>query len=228
MKLYIGNKNYSSWSMRPWVLMREFDIAFDEVMVPFDALDASSKFKQTVATVSPAGRVPVLVDDAGHAVWDTLAIAETLAERWPHLGLWPADATQRAHARSIVFEMHSGFSALRGAFPQNIEASLPAVGAEQLAQNASAAADLARVEALWVEALRQSGGPFLFGRYSIADAMYAPVVGRIRTYGLPLTSAPARTYAEHVWATRSVQAWVKDALQEKQYVDFDEPYRKHR
>ena len=121
MELYIGNKNYSSWSMRPWVLMRTFAIPFDEVMVRFDDFEvAESPFKRRIGAVSPTGRVPVLVDD-GFAVWDTLAIAEYLAERFPQHALWPRDARQRARARSVCAEMHSGFSALRSHCPQNIE-----------------------------------------------------------------------------------------------------------
>ncbi len=227
MKLYIGNKNYSSWSMRPWVLMREFNIPFDEVMLRFDTFEADSSFKQAVLRVSPAGRVPVLVDDAGLAIWDTLAIAETLAERFPAQALWPRDATQRARARSIACEMHSGFGGLRSTFPLNIEATMPQVGAEQLAQNPAAAADLARIDALWRDALAQSGGPFLFGAYSIADAMYAPVVGRTRTYALPLSDA-SRAYADQLWATKGVSAWVTEALLERDFVAVDEPYRKGR
>lgn len=227
MKLYIGNKNYSSWSMRPWVLMREFNLPFEEVMLRFDGFDDTSTFKQRVAQVSPAGRVPVLVTDDGHAIWDTLAIAETLAERFPAQAMWPRDANARARARSLACEMHSGFSGLRGAFPQNIEASLPAVGAEQLKSKPQAAADLARVDALWSDAVTRSGGPFLFGEFGIVDAMYAPVVGRVRTYGLPL-SAPAAAYGERVWSTRSVKQWVQEALAEREYLDFEEPYRKSR
>ncbi len=228
MKLYIGNKNYSSWSMRPWVLMREFDIAFDEVMVRFDDhMGPASNFKRAVATVSPAGRVPVLVDDDGHAIWDTLAIAETLAERFADKALWPRDAAARARARSVACEMHSGFAGLRGTFPQNIEASLPQVGAGQLAKNPAAAADLARIDSMWTDALATSGGPFLFGAYSIADAMFAPVAGRIRTYGLPVGDA-ARAYIDRLWATKGVSAWVREALAEQEYLDFEEPYRKSR
>jgi glutathione S-transferase len=227
MQLIIGNKNYSSWSMRPWVLMREFDIPFEEVMLRFDSFEGTSTFKQGVMRISPAGRVPVLVDDSGLAIWDTLAIAETLAERFPHKHLWPADANQRARARSLACEMHSGFSALRGAFPQNIEAHLPQVGPEQLAKNADAVADLARLDTMWTQALQASGGPFLFSAFTITDAMYAPVVGRIRSYGLSV-SAAAQGYCDRIWATRGVSAWVAEALAEKEYLKFEEPYRASR
>jgi glutathione S-transferase len=224
MQLYIGNKNYSSWSMRPWVLMREFGIAFDEVMVRFDGFDAHSKFKQTMAGVSPVAKVPVLVD-GDLVVWDTLAIAEYLAERHP--ALWPSDAKARARARSLCAEMHSGFGGLRSACPQNIEAHLPEVGAKVLAEQANVRSDLARLQAMWTEALQRSGGPFLFGAYSVADAYFAPVVGRLRTYALPVEPAVA-AYCDRVWASAGVAAWVRDALAEQEYLDFEEPYRQQR
>jgi glutathione S-transferase len=227
MQLYIGNKNYSSWSMRPWVLMREFGIPFDEVMVRFDNnFEADSAFKRRLAEVAPTGRVPVLVDD-GFAVWDTLAIAEYLAERFAQHALWPRDTRQRARARSICAEMHSGFSALRSHCPQNIEASLPAAGARVLKEHAAVRSDLERVQALWAEALQASGGPFLFGAFGIADAYFAPVAGRIRTYGLPATDA-ASAYVERVFASRGVAAWVRDALAERDFLQFEEPYRTSR
>lgn len=227
MKLYIGNKNYSSWSMRPWVLMRHFGIAFDEVMVRFDSLGPDSRFKREVAEVSPAGRVPVLIDDDGFAVWDTLAIAETLAERFAQHPLWPRDARPRARARSLCAEMHAGFAALRSHCPQNLEASLPAVGRRVLAEHSAVAADLQRVQALWNDALRASAGPFLFGEFGIADAYFAPVAGRIRTYHLPLDDA-AQGYVERVFASPGVTAWVGEALAEREFLDFEEPYRTSR
>lgn len=227
MELYIANKNYSSWSMRPWVLMHTFAIPFDEVLVRFDDLDApASPFKRRVAQVSPAGRVPVLVDE-GFAVWDSLAIAEYLAERFPQHALWPRNARQRARARSVCAEMHSGFSALRSHCPQNLEATLPAVGQRLLEEQPTVRADLARVQALWLDALRASGGPFLFGEFGIADAFFAPVVGRIRTYGLPLDAA-AQGYADRVFASPGVVAWVRDALAEHDFLQFEEPYRSSR
>ena len=224
MQLYIGNKNYSSWSMRPWVLMRQFNIPFDEVMVRFDDnFEADSAFKRRVAEVAPTGRVPVLVDD-GFAVWDTLAIAEYLAERFPQHALWPRDARQRARARSVCAEMHSGFSALRSHCPQNLEASLPEAGARVLAEQPAVRSDLARVQALWSDALQASGGPFLFGAFGIADAYFAPVAGRIRTYGLPVSDV-ARAYIDRVFDSAGVAAWVRDALAERDFLQFEEPYR---
>ncbi|WP_088282465.1 glutathione S-transferase family protein [Ideonella sp. A 288] len=226
MQLYIGNKNYSSWSMRPWVLMRQFGLPFEEVMVRFDSFDAQSRFKQVVGKVSPTAKVPVLVD-GDLVVWDTLAIAEYLAERFPDRGLWPADRAARARARSLCAEMHSGFGALRSHCPQNIEASLPEIGAKVLAEQPGVRADLARLISMWTEALTSSGGPFLFGAFSIADAFYAPVVGRLRTYGLPL-SAAVKAYVDSVWASDGVAAWVGDALAERDFLDFEEPYRTSR
>ena len=226
MQLFIGNKNYSSWSMRPWVLMRAFGIPFDEVMLRFDGFDADSRFKQAITRVSPVGKVPVLVD-GDLVVWDTLAIAETLAERHPDLPLWPREAKARARARSVCAEMHSGFGALRSHCPMNIEAALPDVGRRILAEQPTVQAGLARLIALWTDALAASGGPFLFGAFGIADAYYAPVVGRLRTYALPVP-ALISSYVDRVWVNPGVAAWVADALAEKEYLDFEEPYRKSR
>jgi glutathione S-transferase len=226
MQLYIGNKNYSSWSMRPWVLMRHFGPPFEEVMVRFDSFDPGSRFKQTLAGKSPTGKVPLLVDD-GLAVWDTLAIAEYLAERFPQHALWPRDARQRARARSLCAEMHSGFGALRSHCPMNIEAALPEVGAKVLAEQPAVAADLSRIVALWTEALQASGGPFLFGEFGIADAYFAPVVARLRSYALSVPPA-VQDYMARVWASPGVAAWVADALAEQDFLDFEEPYRRQR
>ncbi len=227
MKLLIGNKNYSSWSMRPWVLLTQFDIPFEEVMARFDSFEGDSTFKATVRALSPAGKVPILVEDDGFSVWDTLAIAEYLAEKFPAKALWPRDARHRARARSVCSEMHSGFGALRNAFPMNIEASLPEVGARVLGEDAAARADLARMIELWQQALAESGGPWLFGEYSIADAFFAPVVMRMRAYGLPVP-ADVAAYNERAAAAKGTAAWMRDALAEKDFVPFDEPYRTSR
>ena len=227
MKLLIGNKNYSSWSMRPWVMLTQFDIPFEEVMARFDSFESDSTFKATVAACSPAGKVPILVEDDGFAVWDTLAIAEYVAEKFPAKALWPRDAKRRARARSVCAEMHSGFGALRNAFGMNIEAALPEVGARVLADNAAARADLARMTRLWQDALAESGGPFLFGEYSIADAYFAPVVMRMRTYALPVP-ADVTAYIERAVAARGTAAWIRDALAEKDFLQFEEPYRTSR
>jgi glutathione S-transferase len=226
MQLYIGNKNYSSWSMRPWVLMRQAGIPFEEVMLRFDSFEASSTFKTSLARLSPAGRVPVLVDD-GFAVWDTLAIAEYVAERFPAQGLWPTESRARARARSVCAEMHSGFGALRSHFGMNIEASLPEVGARVLREQPAVRADLDRIVQMWSELLATSGGPMLFGAFSIADAYYAPVVMRLVTYGVAVP-APIQSYIERVRTLDGVQAWVADALAEREFLPFEEPYRTQR
>ena len=230
LKLAIGNKNYSSWSMRPWVLLRQFNIPFEELMLRFDGFEPGSRFKQAVTQLSPVGKVPVLIHD-NLVVWDTLAIAEYLAEyaaeHFPEHALWPRAQATRARARSVCAEMHSGFGALRSACPMNIEAQLPEVGRRVLAEQTGVAADLARLTRLWGQALAASGGPFLFGGYSIADAYYAPVAARLRSYALPLPAELA-AYVERLWASPGVAAWVQGALAEQTFLDFEEPYRQHR
>jgi glutathione S-transferase len=226
MQLYIGNKNYSSWSMRPWVLMRQAGIPFEEHMVRFDSFAPDSSFKRALAGVSPTGRVPLLMDD-GFAVWDSLAIVEYLAERFPDRALWPAETRDRARARSICAEMHSGFAALRAACPMNIEASLPEVGALAWRDKPAVRADVARIDALWQQQLQASGGPMLFGSFSAADAFFAPVCMRLRTYGLPV-SEPSAAYVRRVADQPGVAAWVADALAEADFRDFEEPYRLRR
>lgn len=223
LQLYIGNKNYSSWSMRPWVLMTGAGIPFEEKMVRFDSFDAQSAFKSVIAAINPVGKVPVLVDD-GFAVWDTLAIAEYLAERFPDRQLWPADARARARARSVCAEMHSGFTALRSHCSMNIEASLPEIGRILWRDQAGVRADIARLEAMWTGLLAEHGGPMLFGEFGIADAYFAPVCSRIRTYALPVSPEVA-AYVDRVHQLPAVQAWVQQALAEHDFIGFDEPYR---
>ena len=226
MQLFIGNKNYSSWSMRPWVLMKQSGIAFEEVMLRFDGFTPDSRFKQEISRHNPVGKVPVLQDD-GLMVWDTLAISEYLAEKCPEKNLWPQDRAARARARSVCAEMHSGFGALRSAFPMNIEAQLPEVGQRLLREEATVRADLDRIIRMWSELLSFYNGPMLFGDFSIADAYFAPVVMRVNTYALPVPSSIA-DYMERVCALPGVAAWITDALAEQEYLDFEEPYRKHR
>jgi len=221
----IGNKNYSSWSMRPWVLMRQLGLPFDEVKLRFDFAPGSA-FRQAVAQFSPAGRVPVLVHD-GFAVWDSLAIVEYLNERFPGSGVWPAGPARRARARSLAAEMHAGFGTLRSRCPMNIEAALPEVGARLWVEDAALRADVARIESMWAQALADSGGPFLFGAFSAADAFYAPVCMRLRTYSLPL-SGTALAYTDRVSAVPGVAAWIADALAEQDFLAFEEPYRSSR
>jgi glutathione S-transferase len=225
MRLVIGNKNYSSWSMRPWVLMQQLGIAFEEVQLHFD-FTPDSPFRQAVAEVSPAGRVPVLLD-GGFAVWDSLAIVEYLNEIHPECGIWPADRHRRARARSVCAEMHSGFAALRGHCPMNIEATLTEVGARIWAEQEAVRADVARIEALWTRTLDATGGPFLYGHFGAVDAYYAPVCMRLRTYGLPVSDM-ARGYIERLVTATGVRAWIEDALDEEEFLPFEEPYRTHR
>jgi glutathione S-transferase len=224
LTLVIGNKNYSSWSMRPWVLMTQLGIAFTERRLRFD-FTPDSDFYREVARVSPAGQVPVLLLDDGFAVWDTLAIVETLHERFPEAGVWPADPHRRARARSLCAQMHSGFGTVRRLFPMNIEAALPEVGARLLAEHAELRAQVTQVEELWARALAESGGPFLFGgAFGAADAMYAPMAMRFRSYAPPL-AATSRAYLAALERTPGVAAWITQALAERDFLDFEEPYR---
>ncbi len=223
LKLYIGNKNYSSWSMRPWVLLRQAGIPFEEVMVRFDSFEGESIFKDTLKPLTPAARVPVLVDD-DFAVWDSLAIAEYLADKFPDRQLWPREVRARARARSVCAEMHSGFAALRSTCTMNIEASLPQVGAIAWRDNAGVRADVQRIVAMWTELLEQNKGPMLFGEFCVADAYYAPVAMRITTYALPVPEHIS-DYVRRLSALPGVKAWIAEALAEKDFLAFEEPYR---
>ena len=223
MQLYIGNKNYSSWSLRAWLLLRQAGIAFTERQLRLDwTLD--SQFKRTLLAIAPSGRVPLLVDDDGFAVWDSLAIAETIAELHPEKRLWPVDRRQRARARSLCAEMHSGFTALRNRCPMNIEASLPEVGSRVATEWPDVADDLRRIDAMWSEQLEASGGPFLFGEFGIVDAYYAPVCSRVRSYALPLGAA-ALAYVERIHALPAMREWCAAAADEHDFIADDEPYR---
>ena len=223
LTLYIGNKNYSSWSMRPWVLLRQAGISFEEIVIRFDSFDEGSDFRQQISAVSPVGKVPVL-DDDGFKIWDTLAIAEYLAERFPEKNLWPQDVRARARARSVCAEMHSGFSALRGACPMNIEADLHETGQLIWRDKPAVRADVARLVALWRELLTAHPGPLLFGDFSIADAFFAPVCMRLKSYGLPVPGDIA-AYIARVGALSGVTAWTDGALAENDFREFEEPYR---
>jgi glutathione S-transferase len=212
MKLVIGDKNYSSWSMRPWVLMRHFGIPFDEMAIELREADTKAR----ILAYSPSGKVPCLITDDGLSIWDSLAIAEALAERYPQHALWPRDAAARALARCISAEMHSGFPDLRSAMAMNIRASHPGKGATP-----GALADVARIDAIWRGCLAAHGGPFLFGEFGVADAMYAPVVMRFNTYE-PKLSDEARAYAARVTALPAVAAWIADARNEAHVIaDYD-------
>ncbi|GAB4401874.1 MAG: glutathione S-transferase family protein [Rhodoferax sp.] len=228
--LIIGNKNYSSWSMRPWVLMRQFGIPFTEERLRFDSFAPGSAFKTALAGRSPTGKVPLL-EHGPLRIWDTLAIAEYLAEwaaaQQPALHLWPRAPAARAVARSVCAEMHSGFAALRQACPLNVEARLSEVGAIIWRDRPTVRADVARLCQMWQGLLDQSGGPMLFGDFSVADAYYAPVVLRLKTYALPLPE-PIQAYAARVCALTAVREWVDQACAEADFLDFEEPYRLHR
>ena len=214
LKLVIGNKNYSSWSMRPWVAMKAFGIPFEEVRVALGKPETSSM----IAQYSSTGRVPVLV--AGlTSVWDSLAICEYLAEQFPDKGLWPRDVEARAVARSICAEMHSGFTGMRTAMWMNIRASFPGKGRTPESQ-----ADIARICEIWEDCLARSGPHhFLFGDFSIADAYFAPVVMRFRTYGVWLPPA-LQAYVDRVVAHPAVAQWIDGALKETERLEKYDSY----
>ena len=222
MQLVIGNKNYSSWSMRPWVLLKGLGIDFEERLVRLDMAPGSAFYK-ALAPLTPTLKVPVLLDD-GLAVWDSLAIVEYVAERFPDKPVWPRDARQRARARSLCAEMHSGFGQLRSLCPMNIDAELALVGQRLLATEPALHRDLARVAELWTDALAQSGGPFLFGEFGAVDAFFAPVAMRVTRYGLPLP-APLQDYVARLQQASGVREWIADALAEKDFLEVQEPYR---
>ena len=215
LKLVIGNKNYSSWSMRAWVLLRQAGIPFEEIPLKFDE-NARAK---GVEYFSPTRQVPVLLlNDA--PVWDSLAICETVAELYPEKRLLPEHPRRRAVARSICAEMHAGFRELRNAMPMNIRASLPGKGMSEAVQR-----DITRVVDAWCDCREQFGGSgeLLFGHFTVADAYYAPVVMRFMTYDVPLPPA-ARQYVEAVRALPAVAEWMGAARRETEFVAADEPY----
>ena len=201
MKLVIGDKFNSSWSMRPWVLLRHFGIPFEETLIRLNQPGT----KAALLAVSPSGKVPCLLTDAGDAVWESLAIIETIAELHPEHAMWPRDAAARARARSISAEMHAGFADLRQNMPMEITTHAPGTGATP-----GALADIARIEAIWAECLAKSGGPFLFGEFGIADAMFAPVVMRFKSYA-PALSATSLDYAKRITTLPAVAAWIDGA-----------------
>lgn len=213
--LVIGNKCYSSWSLRPWLVMRQLGIPFDEVLIPLHEPDTKAR----ILAYSPAGKVPVL-KDGSLTVWESLAIVEYLAEARPDLAVWPRDKGARAMARSIAAEMHAGFQALRSACPMNLGKRFAA-----RERGEAVARDAAHIAALWRAARRcfgeRSDGPFLFGAFSAADAMYAPVVTRFDTYGVAV-DADLRAYMDAVLATAAFQAWRDAALAEPWVLAHDE------
>jgi glutathione S-transferase len=217
LKLVIGNKNYSSWSMRPWLAARQAGIAFEEVQLKFDASDGTRV--AGIEPYSPTRKVPVLMVE-GEPVWDSLAICETLAELFPEKKLWPPAAGARRVARAICAEMHSGFQGLRGAMPMNIRGSYPGKGRTPQSEK-----DIARVIAIWTSCRSRfgQGGEFLFGAFCVADAFYAPVVTRFRTYAVALP-AQAEAYARAVEAAAAVREWCEAGRRETEFVAADEPY----
>ena len=206
LKLVIGNKNYSSWSMRPWLALRAKNIAFEEIFIPLYTNQAD---KDRLLSVSRSGKVPALID-GDITVWDSLSIIEYLAERFPEAGLWPEDRAARAHARSISAEMHSGFMALRNECGMNLHRPIRAV-----ALSADAQANVARIQEIWADCHARYGknGPFLFGTFSGADAMFAPVVHRFRTYAIPVAK-DAQPYVDAMMSLPAFQEWTRDGLAE--------------
>jgi glutathione S-transferase len=217
MKLLIGNKCYSSWSLRAWLLLAAKEIAFDEVLVLLD----EPGFKEAIHAHAPqsGGTVPTLVDGEV-AVWETLAIAEYLHERFPERGIWPKDVAARAHARAVSSEMHAGFQALRGACPMNLGKRYAARD-----RGPDVAKNVARISEIWREARsrfgEKAGGPFLYGEFSAADAMYAPVVARLDTYAIPVDEVSAE-YMRAVFALPAYRQWRDAALKERWIVALDE------
>jgi glutathione S-transferase len=215
MRLIIGNKNYSSWSFRPWIAMKALGIPFEEVLIPFGTPVGNPEFKGKLAEYTPAGLVPVLID-GDVQVWETLAILEYLAETFPDKHLWPADRKQRAEARALSSEMHAGFSALRGECPVNFRRPV-----RERALSDGARANVKRIEAMWSGARARYGGPFLFGNFCAADAMYAPMVARVFTYGIKI-NRDALAYVEAMMALPAWSEWKAAALKEEWIVPEDE------
>ena len=213
MILVIGNKNYSSWSMRPWLAMRQFDVEFEEVRLSLD----SPGFATDIAAYSAAGKVPVLVHQ-NRSVWDSLAICEYVAELHPSASMWPVGDVARAQARSVSAEMHSGFASLRRQLPMNCRATGRTVKLDE-----STRAAIQRIEIIWSQCLTSASreGPYLFGKFSIADAMYAPVVSRFSTYGIELGEV-ARDYMAVIRDLPAYRDWLRDATAEPESLPWDE------
>ncbi len=211
MKLIIGNKNYSSWSLRPWLVLAHFEIPFEEEQV----LLSGEGWRETIRRKSPSGKVPVLID-GDLVVPETIAIIEYLHDKYPAKGIWPSNRVERAKARSAAAEMHAGFSALRNYAPMNLRASHPGKVDLDLV-----AGDLKRIDRLWGDLLSNSDGPYLFGKFTGADAMFAPVATRIRTYQLPVSDM-AQDYVDAIYALPAFQLWLADARKETWIVEDDE------
>ncbi len=209
LSLVIGNKNYSSWSLRAWLILKQTGEPFQEIRIPLDTPTTHA----AIARYSPSGRVPVLLHGST-VIWDSLAIAEYLAECFPSARLWPLDPMARAYARSVSAEMHSGFAKLRTHMPMDLRSTYPETGRAPGVQ-----ADIDRILQIWQDCRERFGqaGVFLLGSFSIADAMYAPVVSRFRTYGVILPPLQ-QAYAEQIWALNSMQAWQADAISETEII----------
>jgi len=213
LRLIIGNKNYSSWSLRPWIAMKTAGIAFEETVISLEASD----FKAHIIALSGAGKVPVLLD-GDVRVWESLAILEYLAEKFPDAGLWPAQEHARAHARAVAAEMHAGFLPLRRDLPMNVRRPVKPRPLDD-----GAGADVARIETIWKECRAQfgAGGPFLYGRFGAADAMYAPVVWRFHTYAVEVNAA-TRAYMDAVLALPASREWYEAGRREPWVLPHDE------
>jgi glutathione S-transferase len=214
MTLVIGNKNYSSWSLRPWLVLKAKGLAFEEEVVPL----STPEFRSRLAQITPAGRVPVLLDGA-ITVWDSLAIIEYLNDRHDAARVWPSETAARAHARCIAAEMHSGFTALRSAMPMNCRRDLRG----RVAMTDALQADIDRIAAIWRETRAEhgAGGPFLFGGFTAADAMFAPVASRFRTYGVELDTVAAE-YRDAILEMPEMREWYEAAAAEPWTVEDDE------
>jgi glutathione S-transferase len=211
--LVVGNRNYSSWSLRAWLALKVGGADFDEMRIALDRPDTRNE----ILRHSPSGRVPCLIV-GDLTVWDSLAICETANERWFGGSLWPADADARATARAVTAEMHAGFAALREQMPMDIRAQRPDRGATAQ-QRPDVAADIARIVSIWTDCLARSGGPLLFGGFTIADAFYAPVVTRFRTYGVALGPA-LEAYAQAVLALPAMQQWIAASRVETEVIAY--------
>lgn len=221
LTLVTANRVHSSWSLRPWLLLKTFGIAFEDVVIPFGPSFDDPEWKRKVRAYSPAGKVPALKDGEVR-VWDSLAIVEYVAELRPDLAIWPRDRAARAHARSVSAEMHSGFSALRSACPMHLGKTFAPRD-----RGPAVVADVARIEAIWSEARRLFGapsgaGPYLYGAFSAADAMFAPVATRFRSYSVEI-GEDARAYVDTIYAHPAFKEWRELALAEPWLVPEDEP-----
>jgi glutathione S-transferase len=205
MTLVVGSKTFSSWSLRPWLLLKQANIPFSELVIPLNQVSTRERIRQ----YSPSGRIPVLIHGKVH-VWDSLAIAEYLNEQFPSKDLWPAKSEERALARSVSSEMHSGFASMRQQMSMNVTKRLATPALTDDTQS-----DLKRVFEIWNDCLARSGGPFLFGKFSIADAMYAPVTTRMTTYAIPLTGA-IEAYVQTIATLPAMQEWVRAAMSESE------------